>query len=51
MRYARSDVVIVPFPFTDQSATKTRPAVVIHAWPSATDYDYLICLVSTKLRP
>jgi len=24
-----ADVILVPFPFTDQSATKKRPAVVI----------------------
>ena len=27
--YERGDVVLIPFPFTDLSATKTRPAVVI----------------------
>jgi mRNA interferase MazF len=27
--YERGDVVLVPFPFTDQTTTKKRPAVVI----------------------
>ena len=27
--YSFGDVVLVPFPFTDQSATKRRPAVVV----------------------
>lgn len=29
MSYAFGDVILVPFPFTDQSTTKQRPAVVI----------------------
>lgn len=27
--YSLGDVVLVPFPFTDQTATKKRPAVVV----------------------
>jgi mRNA interferase MazF len=27
--YKKGDVVLIPFPFTDLSATKTRPAVVV----------------------
>lgn len=27
--YKFGDVVLVPFPFTDQSASKKRPAVVV----------------------
>jgi mRNA interferase MazF len=29
MGYSRGDVVLIPFPFTDLSATKTRPTVVV----------------------
>jgi len=28
-RYGRGDVILVPFPFSDQSAAKKRPAIVI----------------------
>ena len=29
MAYAFGDVVLVPFPFTDQTGIKKRPAVVV----------------------
>ena len=29
MAYSFGDVVLVPFPFTDQSGTKKRPAVIV----------------------
>jgi len=29
MAYQRGDVVLIPFPFTDLTATKTRPTVVV----------------------
>jgi mRNA interferase MazF len=29
MAFQRGDVVLVPFPFTDLSAAKTRPAVIV----------------------
>jgi mRNA-degrading endonuclease toxin of MazEF toxin-antitoxin module len=44
------EVVLVPFPFTDQSASKQRPAVVV----SSTDYNHerpdLIVLALTSLQ-
>ncbi|MEZ4662795.1 MAG: type II toxin-antitoxin system PemK/MazF family toxin [Caldilineaceae bacterium] len=30
MAFQRGDVVLIPFPFTDLTATKTRPAVVVN---------------------
>ncbi|MFQ5745523.1 MAG: type II toxin-antitoxin system PemK/MazF family toxin [Acidobacteriota bacterium] len=35
---ARGDVVLVPFPFTDLSTTKRRPAVVLWADPAGNDF-------------
>jgi mRNA interferase MazF len=29
MAYQRGDIVLIPFPFTDLSASKTRPAVIV----------------------
>jgi mRNA interferase MazF len=50
--YEFGDVVLAPFPFTDQTASKKRPAVVI----SSTTYhrerpDLIIMAVTSQLRP
>jgi len=47
-----ADVVLVPFPFTDHSTTKKRPAIVV----SSTAYhrecpDLILIAVTSQLRP
>src|SRR5512145_2703586 len=44
-RFVKGDVVVVPFPFSDLSATKRRPALVIAA---LTGDDILLCLITSK---
>lgn len=50
--YRFGDVVLVPFPFTDQTGTKKRPAIVV----SSQDYgqrrrDLIIMAVTSQIRP
>ena len=43
--YNHGDVILVPFPFSNQSATKKRPAVVI----SSNAYNIEVKLILKKL--
>ncbi len=54
MSLKKGDVVLAPFPFTDLTQTKLRPAIVV--WASATrSNDTTICFISsqnlTNLKP
>ncbi|WP_310488301.1 type II toxin-antitoxin system PemK/MazF family toxin [Chamaesiphon sp. VAR_69_metabat_338] len=46
MNLAKGDVVLVPFPFTDLSQTKLRPAIVLYVQPEGEDVT--LCFISTQ---
>jgi mRNA interferase MazF len=52
MPFDFGDVVLVPFPFTSQRASKKRPAVVVsnHAYSTARP-DVIVMAVTSQLRP
>ncbi len=47
-RFEFGDIVLVPFPFTDQSATKKRPAVVVSSQAYNTERPDLIIQAVTS---
>jgi mRNA interferase MazF len=52
MRYRFGDVIVVPFPFTDQTATKKRPAVVISSEAYQRERpDLILMAITSQLRP
>lgn len=50
-RFEFGDVVLVPFPFTDQTATKKRPAVVVSSPRyNAERPDLIVMAVTSQVR-
>jgi mRNA interferase MazF len=50
--YDFGDVVLVPFPFTDQTATKRRPAVVVSSSRYHREHrDLILIAVTSQSRP
>ena len=50
--YNRGEVVLLPFPFSDQSAVKLRPAIVGHApYPSEDLIVIAVTSIGDALRP
>jgi len=49
--YRFGDIVLVPFPFTDQTGTKKRPAIVVNsAGYQARCRDIVIMAVTSRMR-
>lgn len=46
-KFVKGDVVVVPFPFSDLSSYKRRPAVVI---TSLQGDDLILCQITSKVR-
>lgn len=44
-KFVKGDVVVLPFPFSDLSATKKRPALVIAA---LTGDDVILCMITSQ---
>jgi len=52
MPYCFGDIIVVSFPFTDQTATKKRPAVVISSEVYQRDRpDLILMAITSQLRP
>ena len=50
MAFQRGDLVLVPFPFSDLSATKVRPAVVVSgSLYHATEPDLILAAITSKI--
>lgn len=48
--YKRGDIVLVPFPFSDQTAVKKRPAVIISSSQyNTTSQDIIIMAVTSRI--
>jgi mRNA interferase MazF len=51
MRFEFGDVVLVPFPFTSQTASKKRPAVVVSSYAhNETRLDVVLMAITSQLR-
>jgi mRNA interferase MazF len=50
--YGQGQVVLVPFPFTDQDTRKKRPAVVVsRSWYNHRGPDYILVAITSTIRP
>jgi len=46
-KFVRGSVVVIPFPFSDLSATKRRPALVL---ANLADNDILLCQITSQYK-
>ena len=46
-RFVAGDIVVIPFPFSDLTATKKRPALVLQ---SLSNDDLILCQITSKFK-
>jgi mRNA interferase MazF len=52
MLFEFGDIILVPFPFTNQTASKRRPAVVVSSRPyNSARPDIVVMAVTSQVRP
>ena len=49
MQYKQGDIILLPYPFTDLSNTKKRPAVIISR-DSANKQNYIVAKITSVIR-
>lgn len=49
--YVKGDLVLTPFPFSDDEEFKVRPALILAVLPYGKSTDYLVCIVTTQSVP
>ena len=50
-RYNRGDVILVPFPFSDQTTTKKRPAIIVSSDTyNSISQDVVIMAITGQIR-
>ena len=50
-RYNRGDVILVPFPFSDQTTTKKRPAIIVSSdTHNSISQDIVIMAITGQIR-
>lgn len=47
-RYAKGDIVWVPFPFSSEGNYKLRPAVIMASGPYKGSTDYFLCMITMQ---
>ncbi len=50
-RFAKGDIVILPFPLSGQAEFKPRPAVVLASWSYGSGNDYLVSIITSQNAP
>lgn len=51
MIYEQSDIVLIPFPFSDLKGVKKRPALVLSKSDVQKETNHVICMMITSVQP